>query len=48
MEYEIIELPKEQWKGTPILMKYTTNEYFDLEIEGAEGNRLTETARRIL
>ena len=33
MEYEIIELPKEQWKGTPIMMKYTTNEYFDLEIE---------------
>lgn len=33
MDYEIIELTKEEWKGTPILMKYTTEEYFDLEIE---------------
>ena len=31
MEYEIIPLPKEKWKGTPILMRYTTEEYFDLE-----------------
>ncbi|MBE5843009.1 MAG: GNAT family N-acetyltransferase [Butyrivibrio sp.] len=33
MDYEIIELTKEEWKGTPIMMKYTTEEYFDLEIE---------------
>lgn len=32
MEYEIIPLPKEEWKGTPILMRYTTEEYYDLEI----------------
>lgn len=31
MNYEIIPLPKEKWKGTPILLKYTTNEYYDLE-----------------
>ena len=31
MIYEIIPLPKEKWKGTPILLKYTTNEYYDLE-----------------
>ena len=31
MEYQIISLPKEEWKGTPILMQYTTEEYFDLE-----------------
>lgn len=31
MEYQIIPLPKEEWKGTPILMKYTTEEYYDLE-----------------
>jgi ribosomal protein S18 acetylase RimI-like enzyme len=29
---EIIPLPKEEWKGTPILMRYTTEEYYDLEI----------------
>ena len=31
MKYEIIPLPKEKWKKTPILMKYTTEEYYDLE-----------------
>lgn len=31
MNYEIIHLPKEIWKGTPILIKYTTEEYYDLE-----------------
>lgn len=31
MNYEIIPLPKDKWKGTPILLKYTTNEYYDLE-----------------
>ena len=31
MEYQIIPLPKEQWKGTPIPLTYTTHEYFDLE-----------------
>lgn len=31
MEYKIIPLPKEEWKGVPILMKYTTEEYYDLE-----------------
>ena len=31
MEYPIIPLPKNEWKGTPILMKYTTEEYYDLE-----------------
>ena len=32
MEHKIVPLPKEQWKGVPIMMKYTTEEYFDLEI----------------
>lgn len=30
--YEIIPLSKEEWKGTPILMRYTTEGYFDVEI----------------
>jgi len=34
MEYQIIPLPKEEWKGTPIMMKYTTEEYFDMEASG--------------
>lgn len=28
---EIIPLSKEEWKGTPIMMKYTTEEYYDME-----------------
>ena len=35
MELQIIPLPKEEWKGTPIMMRYTTEEYYDLEIENA-------------
>ncbi len=31
MEHKIIHLPKVSWKGTPILIKYTTEEYYDLE-----------------
>lgn len=30
-DFEIVPLSKEKWKGTPILMKYTTEEYYDLE-----------------
>lgn len=29
---DIVPLPKEEWKGTPIPMRYTTEEYYDLEI----------------
>lgn len=31
MEYQIIPLPREEWKGTPIPLKYTTECYYDLE-----------------
>lgn len=30
-EYTIIELKKEQWEGVPIPMRYTTNEYYDVQ-----------------
>jgi hypothetical protein len=33
MEYEIIHLPKEQWKGTIIPIKYTTDKYYDVNIK---------------
>ena len=32
MNYEIISLPKEEWKGTHIYLKYTSAEYYDLEV----------------
>ncbi len=31
--YEIIHLPKEQWEGTIIPMRYTTEEYYNVKIE---------------
>ncbi|MCR5274200.1 MAG: hypothetical protein K6E26_02455 [Clostridiales bacterium] len=31
-DLEIIPLPKDQWKGTPILMRYTVEEYFNVEV----------------
>ncbi len=32
MEYEILPLPKEEWKGTVVPIRYTSSEYYDLEI----------------
>ena len=32
-QYEIIHLPKEQWKNAIIPMRYTTEEYYDVNIE---------------
>lgn len=31
-DYEIISLPKEEWEGTIIPMRYTTEEYYDVNI----------------
>lgn len=33
MEYEIIHLAKEQWKGTPIPISYITDKYYDVNIK---------------
>ncbi len=33
---KIIPLPKEQWKGTIIPMRYTTQEYYDVKMEKVE------------
>ena len=37
MQYPIIPLPKNEWKGTPIPLRYTTAEYFDLELTADDG-----------
>lgn len=37
-KYEIIHLPKEQWKGHPLPITYTTESYYDVVIaEKADG-----------
>ena len=30
--YEIVPLPKEKWKGTPVPIRYTTEAFYDLEL----------------
>ena len=35
MEYKIIPLPKEEWKGVPVPIRYTTEEYYS----GADGEK---------
>ena len=37
MQYPIIPLPKNECKGTPIPLRYTTAEYFDLELTADDG-----------
>ena len=32
MNYEIVPLPKEKWKGTSVPIRYTTDAYYDLEL----------------
>ncbi len=36
INYNIIPLPKSEWEGTIIPMRYTTNEYYDVIIENKE------------
>lgn len=36
MEYQIVPLPREEWKGTPIPLKYSTECYYDLEMDTDE------------
>ncbi len=36
MNFEIIQLPKEQWEGYIIPISYTTEEYYDIAIEKEE------------
>lgn len=33
MEYEIVHLPKDKWKGTVIPIKYTTDKYYDVSVK---------------
>jgi ribosomal protein S18 acetylase RimI-like enzyme len=36
MNYEIVPLPKETWKGTVVPIRYTTDTYYDLELTESE------------
>ena len=34
MAFEIVPLPKERWKGAALPMRYTTDAYYDLSVDG--------------
>lgn len=38
MNYKIIHLPKEEWKGVLLPIRYTTSEYYDVIVERKEDN----------
>lgn len=47
-DYEIVYLPKEQWEGVPIPMRYTTEEYYAVEMETeADGYGVQIRKRRL-
>lgn len=47
-DYEIIPLPKEQWEGVPIPMRYTTEEFYAVDIERkAEGYSVEVTRQKL-
>lgn len=43
---EIVRLPREEWEGTVIPMRYTTEEYFDVKIARSEAGYHVEFDRR--
>lgn len=47
MNYEVVYLPREQWQGQPLLIGYTTEEYYDVTVEQTErGFSLDVTKKR--
>lgn len=39
MDYKIVALPRDKWKDYPLPIGYTTDEYYDVEIDRAYGRR---------
>ncbi|NLJ40830.1 MAG: GNAT family N-acetyltransferase [Clostridiales bacterium] len=48
MEYEIIHLPKERWKGTIIPIQYTTEEYYDVSVNRTDKGYIIEIDKKSL
>lgn len=46
MKFEVIHLPKEQWKGQMIPMEYTTEEYFDISVVKKETGFCVEMEKK--
>lgn len=48
MEYKIIHLPKEKWKGTLIPIKYTTDKYYDVIVNKTDKGYAIEIEKKRL
>jgi predicted N-acetyltransferase YhbS len=48
MEYEIIHLPKEKWKGTTIPIGYTTDKYYDVNVNKTDRGYVIEIKKKDL
>ena len=46
MEYEIIHLSKETWKGTVIASKYTTDKYYDVKVNNEDNGFIVEIEKK--
>lgn len=46
MEYEIIHLPKEHWKGTIIPIRYTTDQYYDVRVNRTDKGFIIEIEKK--
>lgn len=46
MEYKIVHLPREQWKGYVISIGYTTEEYVDVQVEKTEDGFVVEMKKK--
>ncbi|MDD4593325.1 MAG: GNAT family N-acetyltransferase [Parabacteroides sp.] len=48
MEFEIVHLPKEKWKGTVIPISYKTNEYYDVVVSKTDKGYSIEIGKKDL
>jgi ribosomal protein S18 acetylase RimI-like enzyme len=46
MEYEIIHLPKEKWKGTIIPIEYKTDKYYDVLVNKTDKGFIIEIEKK--
>lgn len=46
MEYEIVHLPKDKWKGTIIPIQYSTNKYYDVSVNKTDKGYIVEIEKK--
>lgn len=47
MEFDIIHLPKEKWKGTILPIQYTTDKYYDVTVNKTEKGYAAEIEKKV-